>query len=54
MVEVATALLRWRRSDMTRCKAGRVASNGDGSAVCCCGCCGRAKEEAESEMRARG
>ena len=28
--------------------------NGDGGAVRCYGCCGWAKEEAESEMRARG
>ena len=39
---------------MTWRKASGVAGNGDGGAVRCCGCCGWAKEETESEMRARG
>ena len=50
----AMALLRWRRSDVTQRKASGVADKGDGGAVRCYGCCGWAKEEAESEMRARG
>ena len=45
-----TALLRWRRSEVMRRKASRVASNGDGGTVhyaellCYCG---KTKEEAE-------
>ena len=41
----------WQRDDAVQAKAG----NGIGGAIVrCYGCCGWAKEEAESEMRARG